>query len=133
MDCWSTDLLRNLVKLTFQNSGLILFFFLLISCKSNALQSLTDSDFNAFLLRAEQLNNSDPKAALVLLNRHKTELNTQPITNQVNYYRIQSTAYIDQALYRLSEASSKQGLKLAKQMNNPSIFIAELAYTKGFA
>ncbi|MBA6294995.1 tetratricopeptide repeat-containing diguanylate cyclase [Colwellia sp. MB02u-9] len=97
------------------------------------MQSLTDSDFNTFLLRAEQLNNSDPKAALVLLNRHKTELNTQPITNQVNYYRIQSAAYIDQSLYSLSETSSEQGLKLAKQMNNPSIFIAELAYSKGFA
>ena len=133
MDCWSRDLLRNLVKLTFQNSSLIFFVFLLISCKSNALQSLTDSDFNTFLLRAEQLNNSDPKAALVLLNRHKTELNTQPITNQVNYYRIQSAAYIDQSLYSLSETSSEQGLKLAKQMNNPSIFIAELAYSKGFA
>lgn len=133
MDCWSRDLLRSLVKLTFQNSSLIFFVFLLISCKSNALQSLTDSDFNTFLLRAEQLNNSDPKAALVLLNRHKTELNTQPITNQVNYYRIQSAAYIDQSLYSLSETSSEQGLKLAKQMNNPSIFIAELAYSKGFA
>ncbi|MBA6288546.1 tetratricopeptide repeat-containing diguanylate cyclase [Colwellia sp. MB3u-4] len=97
------------------------------------MQSLTDSDFNTFLLRAEQLNNTDPKAALVLLNRHKTELNTQPITNQVNYYRIQSAAYIDQSLYSLSETSSEQGLKLAKQMNNPSIFIAELAYSKGFA
>jgi diguanylate cyclase (GGDEF)-like protein len=133
MDCWSRDLLRSLIKLTFQNSGLILFVFLLISCKSIAFQSLTGSDFNTFLLRAEQLNNSDPEAALVLLNRHKTELKTQSITNQVNYYRIQSAAYTDQALYRLSEASSEQGLKLAKQMNNPSIFIAELAYTKGFA
>jgi diguanylate cyclase (GGDEF)-like protein len=130
---WSTDLLRSLVKLTFQNSSLILVTFLLISCKSNAFQSLTNSDFNTFLLRAEQLSNSDPKAALVLLNRHKTELNIQPITNQVNYYRIQSAAYIAQALYSLSEASSEQGLKLAKQMNNPSIFIAELAYTKGYA
>jgi diguanylate cyclase (GGDEF)-like protein len=133
MDCWSRDLLRSLIKLTFQNSGLILFVFLLISCKSNAFQSLTGSDFNTFLLRAEQLNNSDPEAALILLNRYKTELKTQPITNQVNYYRIQSAAYTDQALYSLSVASSEQGLKLAKQMNNPSIFIAELAYTKGFA
>ncbi|WP_191321756.1 diguanylate cyclase [Colwellia sp. C1TZA3] len=126
-------MLRSFVKLTFQNSALIFFVFLLISCKSNALQSLTKSDFNSVLLRAEQLNNSDPKAALVLLNTHKTELNTQPITNQVNYYRIESAAYADQALYSLSEASSVQGLKLAKQMNNPSIFIAELAYTKGFS
>jgi diguanylate cyclase (GGDEF)-like protein len=133
MDCWSIDLLRNLVKLTFQNSELIFFVFLLISCEVNALHSSTDNDFNTFLLRAEQLNNSDPKAALVLLSRHKTKLNTQPIINQVNYYRIQSAAYIDQALYSLSVASSGQGLKLAKQMNNPSIFIADLAYTKGFA
>ncbi|MFT6692797.1 MAG: diguanylate cyclase (GGDEF)-like protein [Colwellia sp.] len=133
MDCWSTDLLRSLVKLTFQKRVLILFVFLLMSCKSNALQSLTNSDFNRFLLHAEQLNNSDPKAALVLLNRHKTQLKTQPINNQVNYYRIQSAAYIDQALYSLSLASSEQGLKLAKQMNHPSIFIAELAYIKGFA
>ncbi|MBA6328484.1 GGDEF domain-containing protein [Colwellia sp. MB02u-6] len=125
--------MRRLVKLTIQNSGLIFFVLLSISCKLNALQPLTESDFNTLLLHAEQLNNSDPKAALVLLNRHKTELNTQPITNQVNYYRIQSAAYTDQALYSLSEASSEQGLKLAKQMNNPSIFIADLAYTKGFA
>tara|TARA_B110000211_G_scaffold234757_1_gene306096 strand:- start:30792 stop:32642 length:1851 start_codon:yes stop_codon:yes gene_type:complete len=104
-----------------------------MSCKSNALQSLTDNDFNAFLLRAEQLNDRDPKAALLLLNAHKDELNSQPLTNQVNYYRIQSTAYSDQALYSLSAESAEQGLKLAKQMNNPSIYIAELAYIKGFS
>lgn len=97
------------------------------------MQSLTDNDFNAFLLRAEQLNDRDPKAALLLLNTHKDELNSQPLTNQINYYRIQSTAYSDQALYSLSAASAEQGLKLAKQMNNPSIFIAELAYIKGFS
>jgi diguanylate cyclase (GGDEF)-like protein len=126
-------LLKSFIKLTFQNSAPILFVFLLISCKSNALQSVTDSDFNTFLLRAEQLNNSDPKAALFLLNAHKEQLNTQPVSNQVNYYRIQSAAYADQALYSLSEASAEQGLKLAKKMNNPSVFIAELAYTKGFS
>ncbi|ASP48550.1 GGDEF domain-containing protein [Cognaticolwellia beringensis] len=126
-------MLKSVVKLIFQNSAPILFILLLISCKSNALQSLTDNDFNTFLLRAEQLNNSDPKAALILLNKHKEALNTQPITNQVNYYRIQSAAYADQALYSLSEASSELGLQLAKKMNNPSIFIADLAYTKGFS
>ncbi len=97
------------------------------------MQSVTDSDFNAFLLRAEQLNDRDPKAALLLLNAHKDELISQPITQQVNYYRIQSSAYADQALYSLSSAAAEQGLKLAKQLNNPSIFIAELAYTKGFS
>lgn len=126
-------MLKKFVKLSFQNNGLILLFLLLISCKSNALQSVTDSDFNSFLLRAEQLNDSDPKAALVLLNAHKAELSAQPVANQVNYYRIQSAAYADQSLYSLSESSAEQGLKLAKQMNNPSIFIAELAYTKGYS
>jgi diguanylate cyclase (GGDEF)-like protein len=125
--------LKNFVKFIFQNFSVILFFLLLISCKSNALQSVTDSDFNAFLLRAEQLNDRDPKAALLLLNAHKDELISQPITQQVNYYRIQSSAYADQALYSLSSAAAEQGLKLAKQLNNPSIFIAELAYTKGFS
>jgi diguanylate cyclase (GGDEF)-like protein len=127
------SLLRNFVKLTFQNFGPIFTVLLLISCKSNALQSATDSDFNAFLVRAEHLNDRDPKAALLLLNSHKDELSSQPITNQINYYRIQSAAYSDQALYSLSAASAEQGLKLAKQMNNPSIYIAELAYTKGFS
>ena len=97
------------------------------------MQSVTDSDFSAFLLRAEQLNDRDPKAALLLLNAHKDELISQPITQQVNYYRIQSSAYADQALYSLSSAAAEQGLKLAKQLNNPSIFIAELAYTQGFS
>ena len=97
------------------------------------MQSVTDNDFNSFLLRAEQLIDSDPNAALVLLNAHKTDLSAQPINSQVNYYRIQSSAYADQALYSLSGAAAEQGLKLALQMNNPSIFIAELAYTKGFA
>ncbi len=96
------------------------------------MQSVTDTDFNNLLLRAEQLNDSDPKAALLLLDAHKEELNVQPITTQVNYYRIQSAAYADQGLYSLSKTSAEQGLKLAKQMNNPSIYIAELAYTKGF-
>ena len=115
-------MLKNFVKFIFQNFSATLFFLLLISCKSNALQSVTDSDFNAFLLRAEQLNDRDPKAALLLLNAHKDELISQPITQQVNYYRIQSSAYADQALYSLSSAAAEQGLKLAKQLNNPSIF-----------
>ena len=127
------SLLKNFVKFIFQNSRPIFIFLLLISCKSNALQSLTDSDFSVLLSRAEQVNDSDPKAALLLLNTHQEDLNSQPISNQVNYYRIQSAAYADQALYSLSDASAEQGLMLAKQMNNPSIYIAELAYTKGFA
>lgn len=97
------------------------------------MQSVTDSDFNTLLLRAEQLNNTDPKAALLLLASHKEELSGQPIASQINYFRIQSVAYSDQTLHSLSAASAEQGLKLAKQMNNPSIFIAELAYTKGFS
>ena len=122
-----------MVKFPFQNHGPILLFLLLISCKLSALQSLTDNDFNAFLSRAEQLNDRDPKAALILLNAHKNELNSQLIANQVNYYRIQSAAYADQALYSLSVAAAEMGLKLAKQMNNPSVFIAKLAYTKGYS
>ncbi len=126
-------MLKRLFKFPFQNCGPILLLFLLISCKLNALQSLTDSDFNTFLSHAEQLNDRDPKAALLLLNTHKVDVNSQPIANQVNYYRIQSAAYADQALYSLSLASAEMGLKLAKQMNNPSVFIAKLAYTKGYS
>lgn len=126
-------MLKKFVKLTFLNSGVILFFLLLISCKSNALQSFSDSEFSALLSRAEQLKDSDPKAALMLLDAHKNDVNKQPITNQVNYLRIQSSAYSDQALYSLSEAAAEKGLNLTKQMNNPSIFIAELAYTKGYS
>jgi diguanylate cyclase len=126
-------LLKKFVKLTFLNSSTILFLLLLISCKSNALQSSGESDFSTFLTRAEQLKDSDPKAALILLDAKKDELNSQSIPNKVNYYRIQSAAFADQALYSLSEASAARGLKLAKQMSNPSIFIAELAYTQGFS
>ncbi len=97
------------------------------------MQSFSDSEFSALLSRAEQLKDSDPKAALMLLDAHKNDVNKQPITNQVNYLRIQSSAYSDQALYSLSEAAAEKGLNLAKQMNNPSIFIAELAYTKGYS
>lgn len=108
-------------------------FLLLICCKSIALQTISDSNFNDVLKRAEQLNDRDPTAALVLLSEYQAQLSTQQITNQVNFYRIQSTAYSDQALYSLSNAAAEQGLKLAKQMSNPSIYIAELAYTKGYS
>lgn len=126
-------MLKSLINLTFQTSGAILLFLLLIACKLNVLQAAPASDFTAFLLRAEQLNDSDPKAALLLLNSYKEQLSAQPINSQVNYYRIQSAAYADQALYSYSTASAEQGLKLAKKMSNPSIFIAELAYTKGYS
>jgi diguanylate cyclase (GGDEF)-like protein len=127
------NLSHEFFKLTAQNYSRILFFLLLISCKSNALQSVSKSEFDTFLQKAELLINSDPKAALALLNSFQDDINTQPITSQVNYYRIQSEAYADQALYTLSEASAEIGLKLTKQMNSPSILIAELAFTKGFA
>ncbi|MGB1263230.1 MAG: tetratricopeptide repeat-containing diguanylate cyclase [Cognaticolwellia sp.] len=97
------------------------------------MQPLANSDFSALLMRAEQLADRDPKAALLLLNAQQTQLSSQPLSNQVNYYRIQASAYSDQALFSLSDAAAEQGLVLAKQMNNPSIYIAELAYTKGFS
>jgi diguanylate cyclase (GGDEF)-like protein len=91
------------------------------------------SDFDISIKKAELLIDSDPKAALQLLNLYLNDVTSQSITSQVNYYRIQSEAYADQSLYSLSKASAKIGLKLAKRMNSPSIFIAELAFTKGFA
>jgi len=97
------------------------------------LQSVTKSDFDSFIQKAELLIDSDPKAALFLLNSYQGDVSSQPITSQVNYYRIQSEAYSDQSLYSLSKESAEIGLKLAKKMNSPSIFIAELAFTKGFA
>lgn len=97
------------------------------------MQSVAKSDFDSSIAKAELLIDSDPKAALQMLNAYQNEVSSQPLTSQVNYYRVQSEAYADQALYSLSEASADIGLKLTKQMNSPSIFIAELAYTKGFA
>lgn len=97
------------------------------------MQSANQSDFDVFLQKAELLIDSDPKAALQLLNSYQGDVKSQPIVSQVNFYRIQSEAYSDQALYRFSKASAEIGLELTQQMNSPSILIAELAYTKGFA
>ena len=97
------------------------------------MQSVTKSDFDTSLQKAELLIDSDPKAALLLLNSYQGDVTSQPITSQVNFYRIQSEAYADQALYSLSKQSADVGLKLIQQMGSPSIFIAELAFTKGFA
>ena len=97
------------------------------------MQSSSQSDFDAFVQKAELLIDSDPKAALQLLNSYQDNVKSQPIISQVNYYRIQSEAYSDQALYSFSKASAEIGLELTQQMNSPSILIAELAYTKGFA
>ncbi len=97
------------------------------------MQSVSNSEFDNFVKKAEILINSDPKAALQLLNSYQGDVKSQPITSQVNFYRIQSEAYSDQSLYRFSKASAEIGLELTKQMNSPSILIAELAYTKGFA
>ncbi len=94
---------------------------------------MNQSDFDISMQKAELLIDSDPKAALQLLNLYLNDVTAQSFTSQVNYYRIQSEAFADQSLYSLSEASATIGLKLAKRMNSPSIFIAELAFTKGFA
>jgi diguanylate cyclase (GGDEF)-like protein len=120
-------------KISFQNVNQILFILLLISCKTNALQSVAKNDFDAYIQIAERLIDNDPKAALKLLGAYKHDINSQPVASQVNYYRIQSEAYADQALYSLSDASAELGLNLAKQMNSPSIWIAELTLTKGYA
>ena len=120
-------------KLSKQNLSLIFIVFLLISCKSFAFQTSSQIEFNRFLQKSELLIDSDPTAALLVLNSYQNDVNAQPLACQVNYYRIQSKAYLDQALYTLSNASADKGLKLTKQMNSPSIFIAELAFTKGYA
>ena len=127
------NLLKEFFKLTFQNYSRTLFLLLLISCESVALQSVTKSDFDTFIQKAEVLIDSDPKAALQLLNSYQGDVGAEPIISRVNYYRIQSEAYADQAMYSLSKTSAETGLALTKQMNSPSILIAELAFTKGFA
>lgn len=106
---------------------------MLISCKSSALQPPSENDFATFMQKAEQLIDSDPKAALLLLNSYQGDIKSLPITSQINYYRIQSQAYGDQSLYSLSEKSAEAGLKLTRGLNSPSILIAELAFIKGFA
>ncbi|SEK67058.1 diguanylate cyclase [Colwellia chukchiensis] len=126
-------MLRSGKKLNWRNFSVILTFLLLITCKSIASQSSTEQAFSAFLSQAERLKDSDPKAALLLLNNHNAPLAELPLISQLNYFRIQSAAYADQALYSQSAAAAEQGLKLSRQMSNPSIFIAELAYTKGFS
>lgn len=120
-------------KLSKQTLTGMLFLLLLISCKTIAFQNTSSNEFNTSLQKAELLIDSDPKSALMVLNSYQNDVHSQSLTSQVDYYRIQSKAYLDQALYTLSLASADMGLKLTKQMNSPSILIAELAFTKGYA
>lgn len=106
---------------------------MLISCKVYGAQPISEQDFNVFLQRVEIVNNTNPKAALIQLNTYQDDIGLYTLNSQINFYRIQSEAYSDQGLYSLSSESADLGLSLAKQMTNPTIYIAELAYTKGFA
>lgn len=112
---------------------LAVLFLLLISCKSLSSQALDDKEFSLFIERVKTLQDTHPSKALKLLDSYKTRFDQLIIEDQLKYLNLEAEIYVDQAQYILAKTKASEGLELAKRLSSPSIIIAKLAYSRGFA
>ena len=112
---------------------LAVFFLLLISCKSFSSQTIDNKEFSLFIEQVKTLQNTDPSQALKLLDSYKNRMDLLIFEDQLKYLNLQAEIYVDQAQYLLAKTKASEGLELAKKLSSPSIIIAKLAYSRGFA
>jgi len=131
MGCWHLFKRCNTLTLCFK--CLYLYLFLLISCDVKALPSALSLNFSQVVEQVENLEKDTPVQALEMLNSIEDQLPKLSLNERVKFYTLQSSLYASLAQFQLSLNAATLGLKLSSQLSSPSIHIAELSYSKGFA
>ena len=121
------------VKITRTIIMFLLCVLLLISCKVMALNSLNDQEFDQFVNQIDKLKDSNSKEAYLFLLKHLETAENLSLENRLVFYRYVAESYSEQSQYLQSKAIADKALQLAKGLSSPSIVVAELYYSRGFA
>lgn len=112
---------------------LLLLVFILSTDISLAEPSADLAEFSAAVVKIEMLIDSNATLAHQQLKRYRNRLADLSIKQQIIYYNLLAEIYILQAQYPLAKTTATFGLSLTKQLASPSLLIAELLYSRGFA
>ncbi|GHE84375.1 tetratricopeptide repeat-containing diguanylate cyclase [Thalassotalea profundi] len=121
------------VTITRTINTFLLCLLLLTSCKTFALNSLTNEGFERFVNQINILKDNNSKEAYLYLQKHLEEAESLALENRLVFYKYLAESYSEQAQYQQSKAITDKALQLAKNLSSPSIVIAELYYSRGFA
>ena len=124
---------KRSITLTLCFKWLHFFLFLLISCEASAFQSALSLNFSRIIEQVEAIEKDTPSLALQRLNVLEKDLDKLSLNERVKYYTILSSLYSDLAQFQQSKAIANKALLLSSELTSPSLLIAELSYTKGFA
>lgn len=108
-------------------------FFLFLSFKSVALQAIKDSNFDAYIKKAESLKDTNAAQAFTFIDIQSDNISSLSIENQLIFYKLLAELYVEQAQYQKSITLVTDTLKLARKLSSPSITSSELLYARGFA
>lgn len=90
-------------------------------------------NFVKTIAQVKKLKDSDTNTALQKLITISTYIDKLSLIEQLTFYKFQAELYAEQSRFQLSKDVATFGLELAKQLKTPTILIAELSYTRGFA
>jgi len=91
------------------------------------------AEFSGAVIKIEMLIGSNVPLAHQQLKRYQNRLAELSIKQQITYYNLLAEIYLLQAQYSSAQTAASVGLSLTKQLASPSLLIAELLYSRGFA
>ncbi|MCW8832792.1 MAG: GGDEF domain-containing protein, partial [Colwellia sp.] len=114
-------------------SVLLLLVFTLYTKISLAESSADLAEFTAAALKIEKLMDSNAVIAHQQLKRYEDRLAELSLKQQITYHYLLTDIHLLQAQYHIAKDIASLGLSLTKQLSSPSLSIAELLYSRGFA
>jgi diguanylate cyclase (GGDEF)-like protein len=128
------DLLYKKQLLGFIINSLVLFFAMLICCKTIAAEvNIQTPSFQTLLTQVNKTKDSNLSKALDDLTQIEDQLGTASLNQQIEFYKIKAEIYSNMSKFQLSKDTATIGLNLGKQLSSPIIQLADLLYTRGFA
>jgi len=100
---------------------------------SIAEQATGLSKFDLDVAKIEKLIDGNAGLALQQLMRYQHQLSQLSVEQQINYHSLLAEIYLLKAQYTLAKQTADLGLSLTKELSSPSILIAEILYSRGFA
>ena len=107
---------------------------LVLLTKTSSAEPQKDlTEFSDAVIKIEELIDSNAVLAHQQLKRYENRLAELSIKQQITYHNLLTDIYTLQAQYNEAKNTASIGLSLTKQLSSPSLLIAELLYSHGFA
>lgn len=113
---------------------ILLLLMLLFLNKTSSAESQSDlAEFSDAVIKIEKLLDNNAVLAHQQLKLYENRLVQLSIKQQITYHKLLAEVYLSQAQYHVAKSTASLGLSLTKQLTSPSLLIAELLYSRGFA